>query len=101
MGKLNSPDGFVSQVDIKTQSGTQRVKAERDGRYSTDNPAVVSALKQAGFSEAGFSTYGGVNQGYTCTQCGFGSWFRKCSRCGHEVTDPHTDGEIDGNGGTD
>lgn len=97
MGKLNSPDGFVAAVDIKTQSGTQRVRADKDGRYSTENPAVISALKQSGFQEAGFSTYGRSDLGYTCSQCGFGSWFRKCSRCGHENEVIRRDGEIDGN----
>jgi len=24
------------------------------------------------------------NIGYTCLECGFGTWFRKCSRCGYE-----------------
>jgi hypothetical protein len=100
MGKLNSPDGYVSQVDIKTQSGKKRIKAGRDGRYVAEDPAVVSALKQAGFTEAGISTYGGSNLGYTCVQCGFGSWFKTCSRCGHENSNPSRDGEIDGNGGT-
>jgi hypothetical protein len=86
MSRLNSPDGFVSEVNIKTQSGVTRLKADKDGKYGTDNPAIISALKSQGFSNESLSIYskGDNKRGYDCKKCGFGSWFEKCSRCEKE-----------------
>ena len=97
MTRMSGPDGFVKQTDIKSQSGKVRYTAGKDGIYNVNNPAHVKALKESGFTEAlipgqASSTAG---LGYTCSQCGFGSWFIKCSRCGHEITDIHRDGEIE------
>ena len=102
MSRLNSPDGYVREVDIKTQRGTTRIRADRDGRFTNLSPTQEKALKSEGFKEAAISTYtpGDRERGYTCTQCGFGSWFRKCSRCGHEATNTPRDGDIDGDSGT-
>jgi hypothetical protein len=84
MSKLNSPDGYVNEVRIRTQSGTKTVKAGKDGRYSTDNPAVVSALKQAGFTTSGFSTY--VRQtGSMCHNEG-SRITNSCIKCGRKRT---------------
>ena len=30
---------------------------------------------------------------YTCMECGFGSWFAKCSRCGTDNSKTLRDGE--------
>jgi hypothetical protein len=27
---------------------------------------------------------GGKHDGFRCVKCGFGAWFRKCSRCGSD-----------------
>jgi hypothetical protein len=91
MSRLNSPDGYVSEVNIKTQSGVKRFKADKDGKYGTDDPKVISALRSQGFTDEALSPYskGDSQRGYTCPNCGFGSWFMKCSRC---------ERGIDGNG---
>ena len=81
--RLNSPDGHVSEVNIKTQAGVKRFKADKDGKYGTDDPSVIRALKSQGFSDESLTTYskGDVGRGFNCETCGFGSWFQKCSRC--------------------
>jgi DNA-directed RNA polymerase subunit RPC12/RpoP len=52
-------------------------------------------MKAEGFFEASLNPYdkGDAQRGFTCVECGFGSWFRKCSRCGHENGTPERDGE--------
>jgi hypothetical protein len=34
-----------------------------------------------------------TNLGYTCIECGFGSWFALCGRCGHNNSTTPRDGE--------
>jgi hypothetical protein len=70
-----APDGRVREVDgpsgIRYQS--------RDGLYRM-LPADAAALRAVG----GFApNIGGrtTRGGYRCTGCGFGSFFRRCSRC--------------------
>jgi len=95
MGKLVPRDGFAREVEIKRQSGSKLIRAEKSGMYSVDNPKDIKALKAEGFTEGNLASFtsGDTERGYTCIQCGFGSWFRKCSRCGHESSDPKTDGD--------
>lgn len=97
MTRLVGPDGYVKQTDIKSQSGTVRYKAGKNGLYKVENPTHVAALKAQGFSEETLAKYspGDTGRGYNCTECGFGSWFRKCSRCGHESAEIKTDGDIE------
>jgi len=95
MAKLTPRDGYVKTTDINSQSGVKTYRAGSDGRYEVNNPAHIKALKAEGFTEANLALYesGDGERGYTCTECGFGSWFRKCSRCGHESSAPKTDGD--------
>jgi len=96
MARLTPRDGFVKETDIKSQSGRTRYRADRSGLYSVENPKHIKALKAEGFTEENLARYeqGDAQRGYTCTQCGFGSWFRLCSRCGHEYdSTPKTDGD--------
>jgi hypothetical protein len=95
MGKLTPRDGFVKETDIKTQRGTARYRVDKTGKYNVDNPAHIKALKSQGFSESNLSVYttGDSDRGYTCSACGFASWFVKCSRCGHEAEVIRTDGD--------
>ena len=40
-------------------------------------------MREEGLGQA--STSGAMmGEGFPCSACGFGSWFKKCSRCGHE-----------------
>ena len=95
MGRLVPRDGFAREVEITRQSGSKVIKAGKDGMYRVDNPKDVQALKAEGFTEGNLSlhTTGDGDRGYNCFNCGFGSWFRKCSRCGHESSAPKTDGD--------
>ena len=95
MARLVPRDGFAREVEIKRQSGSKLLRAQKGGLYSVDNPKDIAALKAEGFTEGNLAlhTTGDNERGYTCQECGFGSWFKLCSRCGHEATDPQTDGE--------
>lgn len=94
MAKLVAPDKGVKSIAVKTELGTTGYRPDGGGLYNVDNPSHARRMKAEGFFEA--SLMGPVtnreNLGYTCPDCGFGSWFRKCSRCGVE-TEPQRDGE--------
>jgi hypothetical protein len=98
MARLVPRDGYVKQTDINSQAGVTRYTAGRDGLYKVENPTHIKALKAEGFTEEALTKYtpGDRDRGYTCAECGFGSWFRKCSKCGHvDESTPPTDGEIE------
>ena len=82
MAKLVGRDGHVTAVDVNNRSYYK----DRKGSYVVENRADIKALKREGFSEAALNPYDPIDskRGFTCVECGFGSWFRKCSRCGHE-----------------
>lgn len=85
MAKLVSSDRGAREVVVRTERGAVKYKG-RDGIYEVDNPRHAAQMKAEGFFEASLSgpSAGG---GFPCTNCGFGSWFRKCSRCGHETVE--------------
>ena len=90
MGKYVAPDKGVKETVI----GGAKYNPDRGGLYNVENPRHAKAMKAEGFFEA--SLMGATTDrqlGYTCAECGFGSWFRKCSRCGHESSTPNRDGE--------
>ena len=95
MGRLVPRDGFAREVEITRQSGSKILKAGKDGMYRVENPKDIQALKAEGFTEGNLAlhTTGDNERGYNCEKCGFGSWFKLCSRCGHKAEDPKTDGE--------
>jgi len=95
VSRLVPRDGFAKEVEIKRQSGSKVLRADKSGLYSAENPKDVKALKAEGFTEANLAlhTQGDNDRGYTCTECGFGSWFKLCSRCGHDQASPKTDGD--------
>ena len=98
MARLVPRDGFVKETNIKSQSGVRRYKADSAGMYEVSNPRDIQALKSQGFVEENLARHsaGDSARGYNCSQCGFGSWFRQCSRCGHIYESaPRTDGEIE------
>ena len=82
MAKFIPPQG-LREIGIKTKRGTKVLRTGKDGLFHTDNPKLARKLKEEGLGVA--STSGViVGDGFPCAQCGFGSWFKKCSRCGHE-----------------
>lgn len=82
MGKMIPPQG-LREVSVKTERGTKVYKADRSGLINVDNPKHAAQMKAEGL---GVASTGGVAdaEGFPCSQCGFGSYFKKCSRCGHE-----------------
>lgn len=88
MARLIASDGGVRGVDIKTERGTIKYNADKKGVINVENPRHAAQMKSEGFFEASLMgpATNGSNLGFTCVECGFGSWFRKCSRCGHENT---------------
>ena len=90
MGRWVAPDRGVRETVI----GNRTYRPDAKGIYTVENAAAQKALKAEGFFEAslmGPTTDGNV--GFTCVECGFGSWFAKCSKCGHNnAKDTPTDG---------
>jgi hypothetical protein len=82
MGKMIPPQG-LREVAVKTERGTKVYRADRSGLIHVDNPKHAAQMKAEGL---GVASAGGVadTEGFPCSECGFGSYFKKCSRCGHE-----------------
>lgn len=96
MARIIPPTG-LKEVAVRTERGTKVYKAGRDGIINVDNARHAAQMKAEGLGEA--SLAGGVidhSLGFTCNQCGFGSWFRKCSRCGAENERIERDGTVSG-----
>ena len=93
MTKLVGPQGLRG-VDITTPRGVRKYNQNKKGMVEVSNAKDAKALKSEGFFEAslmGVTDNAGL--GFVCVKCGFGSWFRKCSRCEHENGTPERDGE--------
>ncbi len=75
--KVVSPQKSVIEIDGVTG---RRYRA-RDGIYDMSPADARAAVRYGGFwpSLSG-ATRRGI--GYRCTECGFGSYFATCSRCG-------------------
>jgi hypothetical protein len=95
VGRLLASDGGVKGVDITTERGVRSYNPDKKGVITVDNPTHAKRLKAEGFFEASLMgpTVGGESLGYTCIECGFGSWFALCSRCGHNNSTTPRDGE--------
>jgi hypothetical protein len=91
MERMIGRDGNVQAVDVAGQSFYR----DRKGGYDVESKQAIAALKREGFTEAALNPYdaGDSERGFTCVECGFGSWFSLCSRCGHNnAKDTPTDG---------
>lgn len=90
MARYVAPDRGVKETVI----GNSTYRPDRGGIYNVDNPSHARAMKAEGYFEASLNPYDSKDgqRGFTCVECGFGSWFRKCSRCGHENGEVPTDG---------
>lgn len=88
--RMVAPDKRVAETTI----GNRSYKPNRGGVYTVSD-RDAKAMKAEGFFEA--SLMGATKDsslGYTCNECGFGSWFKKCGRCGHESSSEiKTDGD--------
>jgi hypothetical protein len=82
MADMRGQDG-VQGVDIKTSKGTKKLSADKTGRIQVDDPKLVKALKDEGFTMAAIASVGFRVDGHDCLGCGFTSVFRKftCPKC--------------------
>ena len=83
MPKMIPPQG-LKEIAVKTERGTKLYKADKSGLINVDNPKHAKQMKDEGLGQA--SLQGATSDpslGYNCSECGFGSWFSLCSRCGH------------------
>jgi hypothetical protein len=80
--RLTSPDASCVEVDI----GPARYRGRR---LDVVNEQHARMLKQVGYFDPG---PGGVSRaaGFRCPTCGFGSFFRDCSRCRQDLPHPIT-----------
>jgi hypothetical protein len=79
MTELRGPEGSRG-VDIERPNGSKiKLNADRGGKVSVNNRALVRKLKDEGFTTAGLVT--GFARGYPCS-CGFASVFKICGKCG-------------------
>ena len=93
MTKLVGPQGLRG-VDINTSRGVRKYNQNKKGMVEVSSSKDAKALKSEGLFEASLmGTTNNSTLGFVCIECGFGSWFRKCSRCGHENGTPERDGE--------
>lgn len=82
MAQMCLPDGAVRGVDIegaRTGIRTGSYTPGRDGTVTVDNPRHIRALREMGAFPANLG--GRTAGGFRC-KCGFGSFFKACSRCG-------------------
>ena len=80
MTRMIPPKG-MKELSVTTSKGDRVLKAGKDGMFHVTDPKLIKKLKQEGLGEASLA---GVSTaaGYTCSACGFGSFFKKCGRCG-------------------
>jgi len=76
-------DRAVSGVSVSgaITGHTREIPRDKDGFYVPQSKADEKALQQSGFAKASASGVA-VVKGYDCSNCGFGSFFAKCSKCG-------------------
>lgn len=80
MAKMIGPKG-MRQLSVQTRRGERVLHAGKDGMFQVNDPKLVRQLKKEGLGEA--SASGVITaEGYPCKKCGFGSFFKKCSKCG-------------------
>ncbi|MGV9427060.1 hypothetical protein ACWDO7_22590 [Streptomyces sp. NPDC003656] len=89
MARLCLPDGAVRGIDIQgAQTGTvTSYTAGRDGTVTVTNPQHERALREYGAFPANLG--GRARGGFRCPDCGFGSYVKRCSRCGSDCTREH------------
>jgi hypothetical protein len=83
MTKMIPPKGMTS-ISIDTRNGKKSKFVGKDGLLDIKDPKLVKKLKDEGLGVA--STSGVIQRmsavGYDCKKCGFGSFFKQCSKCG-------------------
>lgn len=90
MAKMIPPKG-LKEISVRTERGTKVYRADRSGLINVENEKHIKQMKHEGIGEAGLNGFS-TNGGYPCSACGFGSWFKKCSRCGQDNDRVEMDG---------
>lgn len=92
MPKVVPPTG-LKEVSVTDKTGRTKIyKADKSGMINVSE-SVAKELRKEGIPEA--SLTGSIRaKGYPCLECGFSSWFTKCSRCGKENSEIMTDGGV-------
>jgi hypothetical protein len=81
MTKFFGPKG-MREIGVNTSKGERVLKAGKDGMFEVNNPKLAKKLREEGLGEATASGSYRQDVGYTCNKCGFGSFFKQCSKCG-------------------
>lgn len=71
----------MRELSVQTKHGERVLRAGKDGMFNVSDPKLAKKLKKEGLGVASAS---GVTDalGFPCKKCGFGSFFKKCSKCG-------------------
>ena len=83
MTKFIGPKGMQS-LSVTTSRGKRVLNRGKDGLFEVNDPKLKKKLKDEGLGVASASgTFERPSEiGYTCSKCGFGSFFKKCGKCG-------------------
>jgi len=80
VSKIIGPKG-MRELSVTTKTGQRVLRAGKDGMFHVTDPKLIKKLKAEGLGEA--SASGVIDaEGFPCKKCGFGSFFKKCSKCG-------------------
>ena len=82
MTRFIPPKGMKSLGVTDARGNTHTLKQNKDGTFHVSDPKLAKKLKQEGLGEATASGSYRQDVGYTCNKCGFGSFFKQCSKCG-------------------
>jgi hypothetical protein len=83
MARMIAPTG-MNTLSVTDARGKERVLAKnKDGTFHVNDRKLAKKLRQEGLGVAGLTTATRAT-GFICDECGFGGFFRKCGRCGHE-----------------
>lgn len=79
--RVASPSARCAEVDGVTG---RRYRPDAAGVYDMTPRDAKALIAYGGFrpSELGVTSRA---LGFRCPECGFGSWFRTCSKCGHQA----------------
>lgn len=84
MAKFYGPQG-MREISVQTSRGEKVLKAGKDGMFEVNNSRLAKQLVAEGLGVASTAGVAKTN-GHPCQKCGFGSFFKKCSKCG-EIND--------------
>lgn len=81
MKRVVSPTSRLKEVD--SSHLPIRYVPDKSGVYHVSDRDAKLLVEYGGFIQPDMGM-GKRSEGYRCGGCGFGSWFKTCSRCGGE-----------------